>query len=513
DEAKHEFKAETKKLLHLVANSLYSQREVFVRELISNASDALEKLRYLQTTKPEIQAGAELEIRITTDSSARTITFQDTGIGMTEAELKENLGTIARSGSKEFIEKMEEQKSSGSAADAIVGQFGVGFYSAFMVGDKMTVYTRSAEPNSKGYRWESDGLGSYTLSEATGVDVGTKIVVHLKENAKEYATKERIQELVKKYSNFVGAPIVIDGEKANTVEALWNKDKNLITDEEHTNFYRFIGGGWDDPLYRYVFQTDAPISIKSIFYVPGHNPEVMGYERVKSGISLYSRRVMIMAHADNIVPEWLRFIKGVVESEDLPLNVSRELLQRGPVMRKLKDVVTNRVIRWLQDEAKKDPTKYLDFFRQFGTYIKEGVCADLDTQKETSKLLRFESSSLGEDDLTSLDQYIERMQPGQESIFYYCTPKRSFGLESPYYEPFKCKGVEVLFLRHPLDEFVMGRLGQYKEKKLVPIDSEEANKVVAEWNEELQPSSDGETLTEAQSTELCEWFRSVLDTK
>ncbi|KAJ2242715.1 hypothetical protein GGI13_006866, partial [Coemansia sp. RSA 455] len=244
---KHEFKAETKKLLHIVAHSLYSQREVFVRELISNSSDALEKLRHLQATSQDASTDAPLEVSISVDENAKTITFFDSGIGMTADELKDNLGTIARSGSKAYIEKMKDGAETKDMANTIVGQFGVGFYSAFMVGDKIAVYTRSATPGSAGYCWESDGLGSYTLSKAEDVPVGTKIVISVKDDAKEFLEKGKLEEVIKKYSNFVGFPISVNGEKVNTVEALWTKDKNSITDEDHTNFYQFVSNAWDNP--------------------------------------------------------------------------------------------------------------------------------------------------------------------------------------------------------------------------------------------------------------------------
>ncbi|KAJ2723358.1 hypothetical protein GGI07_002711 [Coemansia sp. Benny D115] len=505
----HEFKAETKKLLHIVAHSLYSDRKVFVRELISNSSDALEKLRHLQATSSEVSSDKPLEINIEVDDKNGTITFTDSGIGMTESELKENLGTIARSGSKAYIEKMQESGNTKDMANTIVGQFGVGFYSAFMIGDKITVYTRSATPGSEGYCWESDGLGSYTLSKAADVPVGTKIVIHVKQDAKEFLEKGSMDGIIKKYSNFVGFPISVNGEKVNTVEALWTKDKNSITDEEHTDFYRFVSHAWDTPMYNLVYKADGPLSIRSILYTPTKNPEAMGFDRVKPGVSLYSRKVLIMANAEGLLPEWLRFVQGVVDSEDLPLNLSRELLQNGPIINRLKSIITSRIIKWLQEEARKDESKFSEFFKTFGIFVKEGVCQDMSNQAEISKLLRFETSSKEAGELISLSDYVKAMPSDQDSIFYFCTPNRKFGLESPYYEPFKKHGTEVLLLHHSLDEFVMGRLEKYEGKKLVSVDSEEAGKILKKWNEADQAESSdgaGAALTKEQSDELTSWM-------
>ncbi|KAJ1945725.1 hypothetical protein FBU59_002228 [Linderina macrospora] len=503
----HEFKAETKKLLHIVAHSLYSQREVFVRELISNASDALEKLRHLQVTSQDVQADKPLAIDISVDADSKTITFQDSGIGMSAEELKENLGTIARSGSKAYIEKMQEGQDTKDMANTIVGQFGVGFYSAFMIGDKITVYTRSAQPGSQGYKWESDGLGSYTLKAAENVDVGTKIVIHTKEDAKEYLDKGNLEKIICKYSNFVGFPISVNGEKVNTVEALWTKGKNEISDEEHTDFYRFISRNLDQPLYTLVYKADAPLSIRSILYAPTKDPEAMGFERVKPGVSLYSRKVLIMANAESLLPDWLRFVQGVVDSEDLPLNLSRELLQNGPVINRLKSIVTGRIIKWLQEEARRDETKFAEFSKTFGAYIKEGVCQDVANQAEVAKLLRFETSKEEAGKLVALEDYVARMPEDQEHIYFFCTPNRRLGEDSPYFEPFKQHGAEVLFLHHPLDEFVMGRLQNFKGKRLVSVDSEDAAAVLKKWNaEDSAAEGSAEALSAEQSAELTAWM-------
>ncbi|KAJ2019800.1 hypothetical protein GGI14_001350 [Coemansia sp. S680] len=356
---------------------------------------------------------------------------------------------------------------------------------------------------------KSDGLGSYTLSKAEDVPVGTKIIISVKDDAKEFLEKGKLEEVIKKYSNFVGFPISVNGEKVNTVEALWTKDKNSITDEDHTNFYQFVSNAWDNPMYHLVYKADGPISIRSILYAPTRNPEAAGFERVKPGVSLYSRKVLIMPNAPGLLPEWLRFVQGVVDSEDLPLNLSRELLQNGPVILRLKSIITSRIIKWLQEEAKRDAGKYDEFYKTFGTFIKEGTCQDAANQKEISKLLRFETSSKEAGQLISLDEYVERMPSEQEHIYYFCTPNRTVGVESPYYEPFKQHGAEVLFLHHTLDEFVMGRLFEFKGKRLVSVDSKEANSVLEKWNKAAQaesPESTGAVLTTEQANELTAWL-------
>ncbi|CEG78972.1 Putative ATP-binding cassette, subfamily B (MDR/TAP), member 10 [Rhizopus microsporus] len=335
----HEFKTETKRLLDIVANSLYSEKEIFVRELISNAADALEKLRQTQSVQPDIDTGKPLEIRIELDREKNQFVIQDFGIGMTLDELNANLGTIASSGSKKFMEKMEQSEKNTS----IIGQFGVGFYSTFMVGKRIRVYTKSALPGSKGYCWETDGQGSYSVAEADNVAVGTKIVIDLREDSKYYSSQLEVDSIIKKYSNFVGFPIYLNGKEVNTIEAIWTKDRNSVTPEQHKQFYRFIANAWDDPQYTLHFKTDSPLSISSVLYIPEKHMELLG-EQVEPGVSLYSRKVLIQAKSAGLLPKYLRFLKGVVDSEDIPLNVSRELLQDN-ILSRLRMVMTSRILK------------------------------------------------------------------------------------------------------------------------------------------------------------------------
>ncbi|KAG0255378.1 TNF receptor-associated protein 1, mitochondrial [Mortierella polycephala] len=517
---KKTFQAETRKLLDIVTHSLYSEKEVFVRELVSNASDALEKLRHSQLTDAGLDSGKPLEIHISVDEAKNTFTIQDYGIGMTEEEAISNLGTIARSGSKAFLENLEGDAGAASAKDKIIGQFGVGFYSAFMVGAEIKVFTRSAQPGSKGYCWTSDGSGSYEIAEAENVAVGTKIVISLRDECKEYAKEAVIEAIIKKYSNFIDYPVHLNSKKINAVQPLWTKSKNEITDQEHIEFYRYVAGAWDNPQYKLVYKTDSPLAISSLLYIPQRHMEVLGMQREEPGVSLYSRKVMIQAKSKALLPEWLRFVKGVVDCEDLPLNVSRELLQ-DQSLSKLRQVLTGRVIKWLENEAKADTKAYNHFFEEFGAFIKEGVCTENEaTRPNVAKLLRYESSAGTTGEVISLKEYVDRMKEGQENIYYTCVPKRKFAEESPYFEEFKEKGIEVLFLYDTVDEFVVNNLREVGQHKLVSIDAADIKDAALENSSTKDDAKDGAkstkegALAEAEAKlegeNIADWFRQTL---
>jgi len=402
--SKMEFQAETKKLLDIVAKSLYTDKEVFVRELVSNSSDALEKRRHASLTSDgPADDGSEMAIRISCDPEANTLTIQDSGVGMTKEDLVENLGTIARSGSKSFLQQLEAEGGPTSASSMnVIGHFGVGFYSVFMVADEVTVFSRR-QGEETAHCWRSTGDGSYELSEASGVTAGTKIVLKLKSDEGSFSQRFSVEQNIRKYSNFVGFPIYVDDERVNTVEAIWSKSKNEVTKEQHSEFYQYIAQAWDEPRYALHFNTDAPIAINSILYVPQTHVEKWGMARQDAGVSLYSRKVLIQSKCEALLPEWMRFLKGVVDSEDLPLNISRETMQDSALMRKLSSVLSRRVVRFLGENAKKDPAEYLKFFAEFGQFIKEGVYTDFANKEETAKLLRFESSRGEAGELISLD--------------------------------------------------------------------------------------------------------------
>ncbi|MES2569879.1 MAG: molecular chaperone HtpG, partial [Verrucomicrobiota bacterium] len=350
---KHAFQAEIAQLLEIVIHSLYTDKEIFIRELISNAADATEKLKFLQTSGAEIlQPELPLTLTVTTDKEAKTITFVDAGVGMTHGELIDNLGTIAHSGSKAFLETLKASKADAS----LIGQFGVGFYSAFMVADKVTVYTRSYQPGEEGWAWTSDGQTGYEIEPAADLPRGTKIVLQLRDD--EFAEESRVEQVIKHYSNFVQFPIELNGKTVNTVQALWTKNRNEITDADYEEFYKYIGHDSEAPLYRLHFAADAPLSIRALLFAPSKNYELITMARTESEVHLYCRNILIQSKAKNLLPEWLRFLRGVVDSEDLPLNISRETMQDSALMRKLNEVLTKRAIKWLDEEAKADAGKY-----------------------------------------------------------------------------------------------------------------------------------------------------------
>ncbi|NXW55803.1 TRAP1 protein, partial [Eurystomus gularis] len=508
--SKHEFQAETKKLLDIVARSLYSEKEVFIRELISNGSDALEKLRHRLTV--EGKALPEMEIHLQTDSGKGTITIQDTGIGMTQEELVSNLGTIARSGSKAFLDALQSQAE---ASSKIIGQFGVGFYSAFMVADKVEVFSQSAEPGSPGYHWSSDGSGMFEIAEASGVRTGTKIIIHLKEDCKEFANEERVKEVVTKYSNFISFPLYLNGRRINTLQALWMLDPKDISEWQHEEFYRFIAQAYDKPRYILHYKTDAPLNIRSIFYVPEQKPSMFDISReLGSSVALYSRKILIQTKAADILPKWLRFLRGVVDSEDIPLNLSRELLQESALIRKLRDVLQKRLIKFFIDQSKKDPEKYAKFFEEYGVFMREGIVtiAEQPVKEDIAKLLRYESSALPAGQLTSLTDYASRMKAGSRNIYYLCAPNRHLAEHSPYFEAMKKKDMEVLFCYEQFDELTLLHLREFDKKKLISVETDiVVDHYKEEKFEESRPAA--ERLTEKEAEDLMAWMRNALGSR
>ena len=502
-----EFQAETRKVLDIVINSLYTERDIFVRELVSNAADALEKYRHISLTeKPEFDAHVPLEITIDCDDKKHILTIADTGIGMTREELETNLGTIAHSGSGNFLEELAEAAKKDVN---LIGQFGVGFYSVFMVAKKVRVQTRSWD-GSEGHEWESDGGGSYTIRPCDGLHRGTRIIIELKDDAHEYANKFTIERIIKQYSTFVPFPVKVEGKTVNTVQAIWTRSKSEITDEEYTEFYKFIANGVDEPLFRLHFSADAPLAINALLYVPQENYETLGMGRMQPGVNLYCQRVLIDQHSENILPEWLRFLKGVVDSEDLPLNISRQSLQDNALVAKIRKVITKRFIKFLAEKATSDPEKYEKFWKTFGIFIKEGVTTDFEFQKDLGKLLRFESSATKPGELTSLDAYIERMQEGQDAIYFINGPSRAALENGPYTEMFKQRGIEIIYTLEPIDDFVLNHLGEYEGKKLVSADRADLRLPEPKDKESEPAAEQGEKLDDKTTRELCEFFKKTL---
>ncbi|CAK1578248.1 unnamed protein product [Parnassius mnemosyne] len=512
---KKEFQAETRMLLDIVARSLYSDKEVFIRELISNASDALEKFRYISVSSaqdtPQLEnTDRALEIRITTDKQNRAITFQDNGIGMTKEELIQNLGTIARSGSKSFIEEIKKQGS--EQASSIIGQFGVGFYSAFMVADKLEVYTRSSKSGSPGYKWSSDGSGTYEIQEMEDVPIGTKIIVYLKTDCREFADDERVKDIIKKYSNFIGSPILLNNEQVNSIKPVWLMDPKEVTHEQHVEFYRFISNSYDKPRFTLHYKTDAPISIRSILYVPEGKPGLFEMSRDSDvGVALYSRKILIKSKADNILPKWLRFVKGVVDSEDIPLNLSRELLQNSALIVKLRTVLTNRFIKFMCDMAQKDPVGYDAFYKDYSLFLKEGIVTSQSPleKEEIAKLLRFESSKLEAGVKTSLADYCSRQKDDQKSIYYLAAPSRQLAETSPYYESLKKRDLEVLFCYEMYDELVLLELKEFGRRSLISVE----NDMQRESSDKSETIIGSDDLQQSQVNELISFLKKNLDGK
>jgi len=505
-----QFQAETRKVLDIVINSLYTERDIFVRELVSNAADALEKFRHQSLVeKVEFDAHVPLEINIECDDNKHILTIADTGIGMTKEELETNLGTIAHSGSSKFFEELAEAVKKDVS---LIGQFGVGFYSVFMAADKVRVQTRSWD-GSEGHEWASDGGGTYTISPCEGLHRGTKIIIELKEDAQKYATKFTIEHIIKQYSTFVPFPVKVDGKTVNTVQAIWTRSKSEISEEEYTEFYKFIGNAVDEPTYRLHFSADAPLAINALVYVPKENFEVAGMGRMQPGVNLYCQKVLIDQHSENILPEWLRFLKGVVDSEDLPLNISRQSLQDNALVYKLRKVLTKRFIKFLNEEAKKDSEKYQEFWKTFGIFIKEGVTSDFEFRDDLGKLLRFESSESEPGQMISLDDYISRMKEGQDKIYFINGPSRAAVENGPYTEMFKKRGIEIFYTLEPIDDFVLNHLGEYDGKKLVSADAADIRLPETTGDEDKPEEQQEEALPKDQLDALCTWINERLGDK
>ncbi|NDV61975.1 molecular chaperone HtpG [Puniceicoccales bacterium CK1056] len=504
----HTFQAETRQLLDIVIHSLYTDRDIFVRELVSNASDALEKLRHTQLTGESIyDEKLPLEVNISTDDTAGTITIQDYGIGMTHDELVENIGTIAKSGSKAFASALKEAKESGSDPLNLIGQFGVGFYSAFMVADEVRVYTHSYKEDGENLVWISDGMGEYRIEQTEDSQRrGSKIVVKLKEDAKEFAQKSKIEEIIKRYSSFVQFPINLNGDRVNTIEALWLKNKNEIKPEEYTEFYKFQANAFDEPRHTLHFSADAPLLINALLFSPKENIERFGFGRTEPGVSLYCKKVLIDDKPEGLLPEWLRFLRGVVDSADLPLNISRESMQDSALVQKLNKILTGRFLKHLATEADKNPDAYTEFYDQFGIYLKEGITTDFTHKDKLAKLLRYESSLSEPGKRTSLADYVSRMKEEQKEIYFLYAPSRDSIESGPYLEAFTARNLEVIFLYEPIDEFVMNHLNEFEGKKLVAADS-------ADVSLEDTDSSPEHKLTEDEQKDLSKWLKETLGDK
>lgn len=500
-----EFQAEVKQLLDIVINSLYTDREIFLRELISNAADALEKIRYQSITEKDmLDPDLPYEITIEPNEKDKILTIADTGIGMTRDELVRNLGTIAHSGSKSFFHQLVDADKKDLN---LIGQFGVGFYSAFMVAKKVRVLTRSYLPGSEGYEWVSDGVGSFTITQAEGLKRGTSIILELKDNAFEFAEKETVKKIVQRYSNFVPFAIMLDEEKVNAVQAIWTRSKSEIKEEEYAEFYKFISNAYDDALFKLHFTADAPIAINALLFVPGENVERFGFGKIEPGVSLYCRKVLIQQKAEGLLPEWLRFLKGVVDSEDIPINISRETMQDSTLIAKLRKIITGRFLKFLGEQARENTEKFNEFWRKFGVFLKEGAASDYTYSKDIAPLLRFESSKSEPGKYISLDDYVERTPENQKNIYYINGPSRELIEAGPYLEAFGVRDIEVIYTHEPVDDFVLTNLAEYKGKKLVSAD--QADLELPELAEEAV-NDEKQDLEGLELRNLTAWLKQTL---
>ena len=468
----HSFQAEVSKLLDLVANSLYSEREIFLRELISNSADACEKLRYQSLSKKNILGDdTELKIHIRVSKKKKIIEIQDNGIGMSNEELIDNLGTIARSGTSKFMEAMKDKKDSNVSA---IGQFGVGFYSSYMVSDIVEVSSKSAE-DDKSYLWKSNGKENYTIEEIKNKKRGTIIKLSIKKDAEEFLDSFRLRSIITKYSNYIPFPILLDDldnakekeEKINEGDPLWLKEKKNIKEEDYKQFYNNISFNFDEPLKTIHYNAEGVINYKALLYLPTNQPMDLFNSEKKNKIKLYVQKVFISDECDEIMPNWLRFIPGVVDSQDISLNISREMLQNNPIIEKIKKGISNKVLNEINTIAKKDNSKFLDFWKNFGAVIKEGLYEFNDHHDKILNLLRFENS-LNKDSI-SLDSYVEKMAKDQKEIYYFANTDKEHIKNSPQLEVFLDKKIPVLFMTDAVDEFWLQNIGKYKELEFKSI--------------------------------------------
>lgn len=483
-----EYKAEMKQLLHLIVHSLYTQPEVAIRELISNASDALHKIRFRQLTDKDILTPeAPLRIDIAVDSDAQTFSITDTGVGMTKDDLTERIGTVASSGTLEFLEQMKEGDKPFDAN--LIGQFGIGFYSVFMITNEVTIETRHADTDSKGFRWQSTGEGKFSIKEIERPQRGTQITFKLKDGSEEFSQSYRVEQVITKYSNFVEFPVSVNGKQVNTVSALWHKNRNEVTEEERDEFYKFISNDLNPPLGHLHLSLEGRVNFKALMFIPETPPLRFLREEDLNSLHLYSSKVFIQDDCKELLPEYLRFMSGVVDTEDLPLNVSREVTQASPVMGRIRDTLTGRVLSLLEDWAKNDSEKYETFFKNFGLLFKAGLSTDFANRDRVLDLLRFESTKTESGKFTSLKDYVAGMSEEQQAIYYLSGDHRDAVERNPNLEYFRKSGIEVLFFMDPIDLFNIPHLLEYDEKPLKSIEK-------ADIDLKTEEDSQDETLTE-----------------
>ena len=527
----HTFQAEIKQLLDILVHSLYTDREIFLRELVSNASDALSKIQFeILTNKDVLDSDAPLKIEIYANPDNRTIRIVDTGIGMTHDEMISNLGVIAQSGAKSFMERIKDSDS-GAKAD-LIGQFGVGFYSVFMVADKVEVTSRSYLTDESAYTWISSGEDTYEIIPAEKDNRGTEILIHLREDAADFANDYRLRQTVKQHSDYVAFPIYVmteatkqdeeseDEEKetekekespkpVNQQQAIWRRSSTEIEDSEYNDFYRMLTLDFEEPALRIHTHGDAPIQYYALLYIPRKSERNILSLRKEPGLKLYTRKILIQEYTTDLLPEYLYFVQGVVDSEDIPLNVSRESVQANPLIAKLKQVITRRILSELKTLSENDAEAYAKIWNEYSAYLKHGVISDYSDRERLLPLLRFHTSNSG-DDLISLDEYVEHMESveGQEEIYYITADSIAAAKRSPHLDPFRARGIDVLYLTESVDGFLVNALGDYKGHKLISADA--ANLDLDDVGELSEEESAAEAIEGAALDKLLVRMRNVL---
>jgi molecular chaperone HtpG len=500
DDFTHSFEADTGKILNIVINSLYSDRDIFLRELLSNASDAIHKRRFIGQTTPETLNASDDEIQIITDPKKKIIEIIDTGIGLSEAELSETFGTIARSGTSAFMDDLQTSENSKDAAKTLIGKFGVGFYSAFMVADRVVVTTRKAGTD-KSHIWESDGQSGYSISlNDTNFEEGTSVKLYLRKDAKEYADANTLRTLVKKYSDHILVPINLksiggENEQANSAQALWTRAPSEIKTEDYTDFYKSNFGAFEDPFITIHNKTEGSIDFTNLLFIPKSAPFDLFEPERKTKINLYINRVFISNDVDGIIPVWLRFVQGILDTTSLDLNVSRELVQSSPVIKKISKYLTKRILSELKKKQKKDSVAYEAFWSQFGKVLKEGLYEDIENREKIADVIRV--YSFQHNKLISLQDYLDGFIDSQKTIFYLTADTLKQAKSSPHLEGFKAKGVDVLLMTDPIDAFWMTQMASFKEKSFVSISRDKYD--LSELDAEEVKEADDQTVDEVSS--------------
>jgi molecular chaperone HtpG len=508
------FKTEVKQLLDILVHSLYTNREIFLRELISNASDALDKIRFELTSGGDvIDEKLPLEISITTDKDKNFLTITDTGVGMTEDEIIKNIGTIAKSGSADFLNKLSDEAKEKDISN-IIGKFGVGFYSVFMAAKEVVITTKSYKQDEPAVQWKSDGLGSFKIIPFEGKQPrGTKIEIFLKDDAKEFIEKHTIESIIKKHSNFISFPIKIEGDKVNTVPALWREPKSNIKQKQYDEFYKFLTYDSEPPMDTIHVSIDAPVQFNGLMFIPKRSFDLFGVSKEDIGLDLYVKSVLIHHKNSDLLPEYFGFIKGMVDSSDIPLNISRETLQENRIVMKMSSILVKQALSYLEKKAKDKPEEYVEFWKAHGKVFKLGY-SDYANHEKIADLLRFNSSANEDGEgLTSFAEYLERAKEDQKDIYYISGSSREALNSDPHLEIFKRKGIEVLYMYEPVDEFVMNGLAKYKKDyNLTPVEQADLGKLdkfenVEKEESEVEKLSDGE---EAVFKKLMEKIKDIL---